>query len=40
MMAAFHANPEAIAMVMSRIPLKRIGRPQEIGDVVAIPREL
>ena len=35
MIAAFHANPEAIAMVMSRTPLKRIGRPREIGDVVA-----
>ena len=35
MMAAVNANPEAMAMVMSRTPLKRIGSPREIGDVVA-----
>jgi glucose 1-dehydrogenase len=28
-------NPEAMEMVMSRTPLKRIGTPREIGDVVA-----
>jgi NAD(P)-dependent dehydrogenase (short-subunit alcohol dehydrogenase family) len=35
MMASVNANPEAMKMVMSRTPLKRIGRPREIGDVVA-----
>lgn len=35
MMAGVNANPEAMKMVMSRTPLKRIGRPREIGDVVA-----
>ena len=35
MMASVNANPEAIEMVMSRTPLKRIGTPREIGDVVA-----
>ena len=35
MMASVNANPEAMAMVMSRTPLKRIGRPREIGDIVA-----
>ena len=35
MMAAVNANPEAMAMVMSRTPLKRIGTPREIGDIVA-----
>ena len=35
MMAAVNANPETMAMVMSRTPLKRIGSPREIGDVVA-----
>ena len=35
MMAAVNANPEAMKMVMSRTPLKRVGRPREIGDVVA-----
>ena len=35
MMASVNANPEAMAMVMSRTPLKRIGTPREIGDVVA-----
>lgn len=35
MMAGVNANPEAMKMVMSRTPLKRIGSAREIGDVVA-----
>lgn len=35
MMAGVNANPEAMTMVMSRTPLKRVGRPREIADVVA-----
>ncbi len=35
MMAGVNANPEAMKMVMSRTPLKRVGDPREIGDVVA-----
>ena len=35
MMASVNDNPEAMKMVMSRTPLKRIGSPREIGDVVA-----
>ncbi len=35
MMAGVNANPEAMKMVMSRTPLKRVARPREIGDVVA-----
>jgi len=35
MMAGVNANPEAMQTVMSRTPLKRIGSPREIGDVVA-----
>ncbi|MDA4844380.1 SDR family NAD(P)-dependent oxidoreductase [Hoeflea poritis] len=35
MMAGVNANPEAMKMVMSRTPLKRVGTPREIGDVVA-----
>ena len=35
MMAGVNANPQAMEMVMSRTPLKRIGTPREIGDVVA-----
>ena len=35
MMAGVNANPEAMTMVMSRTPLKRVGTPREIGDVVA-----
>lgn len=35
MLAGVNANPEAMKMVMSRTPLKRIGSPREIGDVVA-----
>lgn len=35
MMAGVNANPEAMAKVMSRTPLKRVGTAREIGDVVA-----
>ena len=35
MMASINTNPEAMEMVMSRTPLKRMGTPREIGDVVA-----
>lgn len=35
MMASVNANPEAMKMVMSRTPLKRIATPREIGNVVA-----
>ena len=35
MMAVVNADPAAMQMVMSRTPLKRIGSPREIGDVVA-----
>lgn len=35
MLTTVNANPDAMAMVMSRTPLKRIGTPREIGDVVA-----
>ncbi|MGI9408628.1 MAG: SDR family NAD(P)-dependent oxidoreductase [Hyphomicrobiaceae bacterium] len=35
MMAGVNANPQAMQMVMSRTPLKRIGSPREVGDVVA-----
>jgi len=35
MMAGVNANPEAMARVMSRTPLGRVGTPREIGDVVA-----
>jgi NAD(P)-dependent dehydrogenase (short-subunit alcohol dehydrogenase family) len=35
MMAGVNANPDAMKMVLSRTPLKRIGEPREIGDVVA-----
>jgi glucose 1-dehydrogenase len=35
MMASVNDNPKAMEMVMSRTPLKRIGTPREIGDVVA-----
>jgi len=35
MMASVNDNPDAMKMVMSRTPLKRIGSPREIGDVVA-----
>ena len=35
MMAGVNADPAAMKTLMSRTPLKRIGRPREIGDVVA-----
>ncbi len=35
MMAGVNDNPKALASVMSRTPLKRIGKAREIGDVVA-----
>jgi NAD(P)-dependent dehydrogenase (short-subunit alcohol dehydrogenase family) len=35
MMAGVNANPEAMATVMSRTPLGRVGDPREVGDVVA-----
>ncbi len=35
MMAGVNANPEALARVMSRTPLQRVGTAREIGDVVA-----
>ncbi|MEM7215176.1 MAG: SDR family oxidoreductase [Pseudomonadota bacterium] len=35
MMAGVNANPDAMKMVMSRTPLKRVGTAREIGDVVA-----
>ncbi|WP_299500116.1 SDR family oxidoreductase [uncultured Roseobacter sp.] len=35
MMAGVNANPEAMKMVMSRTPLKRIGEPRDIADAVA-----
>tara|TARA_B100000676_G_scaffold311851_1_gene383400 strand:+ start:10281 stop:10940 length:660 start_codon:yes stop_codon:yes gene_type:complete len=35
MMAGVNANPEAMDMVMSRTPLKRIGTPEEVANIVA-----
>lgn len=35
MMASVNENPDAMATAMSRTPLKRMGTPREIGDVVA-----
>lgn len=35
MMAGVNANPEAMAKVMSRTPLKRVGTAQEIANTVA-----
>lgn len=35
MLAGVNSNPDALATIMSRTPLKRIGDPREIGDVVA-----
>jgi NAD(P)-dependent dehydrogenase (short-subunit alcohol dehydrogenase family) len=35
MMAGVNANPEAMKMVMSRTPLKRVGEARDIGDAVA-----
>jgi NAD(P)-dependent dehydrogenase (short-subunit alcohol dehydrogenase family) len=35
MLASVNADPQAMQTVMSRTPLKRLGAPREIGDVVA-----
>ena len=35
MVASVNSNPEAMARVMSRTPLGRLGSAREIGDVVA-----
>jgi NAD(P)-dependent dehydrogenase (short-subunit alcohol dehydrogenase family) len=35
MMAGVNANPDAMARVLSRTPLGRVGTAREIGDVVA-----
>ncbi|MFK7858469.1 MAG: SDR family NAD(P)-dependent oxidoreductase [Granulosicoccus sp.] len=35
MMAGVNSNPEAMNTVLSRTPLKRVGSPREIADVVA-----
>ncbi|MEM9148635.1 MAG: SDR family NAD(P)-dependent oxidoreductase [Pseudomonadota bacterium] len=35
MMAGVNANPDAMKMVLSRTPLKRVGSPKEIAHVVA-----
>jgi len=35
MLAGVNSNPDAMAMVMSRTPLQRIGAPREIADTVA-----
>jgi NAD(P)-dependent dehydrogenase (short-subunit alcohol dehydrogenase family) len=35
MLASVNANPEAMKMVMSRTPLKRLGEPRDIGNAVA-----
>ena len=35
MLAGINNSPQAMEMVMSRTPMKRIGTPQEIADVVA-----
>ena len=35
MIASVNDNPEAMARVMSRTPLKRIGEPREIGSIAA-----
>ncbi|WP_299407335.1 SDR family NAD(P)-dependent oxidoreductase [uncultured Roseobacter sp.] len=35
MMAGVNANPDAMKMVMSRTPLKRMGEARDIGDAVA-----
>lgn len=35
MMAGVNANPDAMKMVMSRTPMKRVGTAREVGDVVA-----
>ena len=36
MLAGVTATPAAMKMVMSRTPMKRVGAPREIGDVVAL----
>ncbi len=35
MMASVNANPDAMRMAMSRTPLKRMGTPREVAEVVA-----
>ena len=35
MLAGVNSNPDAMAMVMSRTPLQRLGTPEEIANVVA-----
>lgn len=35
MMAGVNANPEAMDRVMSRTPLKRVGNPHEVANIVA-----
>ncbi|MCR9127809.1 MAG: SDR family oxidoreductase [Rhodobacteraceae bacterium] len=35
MLASVNADPAAMAVAMSRTPLKRVGRPEEIADTVA-----
>ncbi|MEM9351223.1 MAG: SDR family oxidoreductase, partial [Pseudomonadota bacterium] len=35
MLAGVNADPAAMARMMSRTPLGRVGSPKEIGDVVA-----
>ena len=35
MMAGVNANPDAMRNAMSRTPLKRMGTPREVGDIVA-----
>lgn len=35
MLAAVNANPEAMATVLSRTPMQRLGEPREIADAVA-----
>ncbi|MEM8553258.1 MAG: SDR family oxidoreductase [Pseudomonadota bacterium] len=35
MMAAVNSDPEAMAKIMARTPLKRVGDPREIAEVVA-----
>ena len=35
MLAGINADPEALARVLSRTPLKRIGSPSEVGDLIA-----
>jgi len=35
MLAGVNANPEAMKVILSRTPMQRIGKPSEIGNVVA-----